>query len=320
MKRLVLIDGNAILHRAYHALPPLTTKDGQLVNAVYGFSLMLLKVINDLAPTHMAVAFDRPEPTFRQEMYRAYQAQRPPMEEELVSQLTLTKEILKVMGIQTYEKPGYEADDVIGTITKKCQMSEVIIVTGDRDMLQLVDDHIKLYMPVKGLSEARLFNRQEVKEKFGVGPEQIVDYKALIGDPSDNYPGVAGVGPKTAVELLTRFGKVEKVYDALDKKKRMVNLVSERIAQALKEGRKEALLAKKLARIVTDMPIELDFGKLRLSKISNPETEALFKKLGFKSLLKRLKVEQDETSAKKKKRSKSKKKGNPSDNKQLSLL
>src|SRR3989344_3525742 len=201
MNKLVLIDGNAILHRAYHAIPPLTSRTGEPINAVYGLVSMLLKTIDDLKPSHLAVCFDRPEPTFRKKIYQAYQAQRPETEESLSSQFAKAKEVLDSMRIKIFEMPGYEADDLIGTIAEKSvKINEVVIVTGDRDILQLVDDRkkIRVFMPIVGLSNGRVFKEEDVFSKLGVLPNQIIDYKALVGDASDNYPGVFGIGPKTA--------------------------------------------------------------------------------------------------------------------------
>src|SRR3989344_5599255 len=217
MNRLVLIDGNAVLHRAYHALPPLTAPDGSIVNAVYGFASILFKLHHDLAPTHLAVAFDRPKPTFRKKLFADYQAKRPEMDKELVGQIEKVHELVRAFGIPIYEVDGYEADDVLGTIAKQTK-EEVIIVTGDRDLLQLVNDRVKTYMPIKGLSEAKLYGVVEARERLGVNPTQISDFKALAGDASDNYPGVAGIGPKTAVELLSQFRTVEEIYTAIKNK------------------------------------------------------------------------------------------------------
>lgn len=215
MSKLVLIDGNAIMHRAYHALPPLTTKKGEPINAVYGFVSMLLGLINELKPTHISVCFDRPEKTFRKEKYIHYQSQRPEMDEFLSSQITKMHDVLTAFGIPVYEKAGYEADDLLGTIAKQsvrveeCKsgskklkkthalplsrsstlIDEVVIVTGDRDIFQLINDKVKVYVPVKGLKEGKLYGVGEVRHEFDFDPIQMIDYKALVGDPSDNYPG-----------------------------------------------------------------------------------------------------------------------------------
>ena len=240
MNRLVLIDGHAILYRAYHALPTtLTTSSGQIVNAVYGFTSMLLRVIAELKPTHLIVVFDTPEQTFRNKLYKDYQIQRPKADDEFIAQIGVVKKVVAEMGIPMSEKAGFEADDVIGSIafqaknlkvksqkstlrlrsgqevkstSQNSKIEEIIIVTSDRDMLQLVNDKVKLYMPVKGLSLSKLYGEKEVEERMGVKSSQIVDYKGLVGDPSDNYPGIPGIGPKSAEKLLGQWGTLENIY------------------------------------------------------------------------------------------------------------
>lgn len=267
--RLVLIDGNAILHRAYHALPPLTAPDGSVVNAVYGFVSILIKIFNDLRPAYMAVAFDRPEPTFRKTLYKEYQATRPKMEDNLSSQVALVHDVVAAFGIPIYEAAGYEADDVIGTLCRKTK-DDVVIVTGDRDILQLVDGRVRVFMPTKGLSEGKLFGEAEVIEKMGVAPKQIPDLKALMGDTSDNYPGVPGIGPKTAVKLLAEYGSVEKLLEA------------KKINEA-----EAARLGLNLATIRTDAPVVI--GELApITTLDTPEARAKLEALHFPSLIKRL--------------------------------
>lgn len=291
MNRLVLIDGHAIIHRAYWALPPLTSSQGQQVNAVYGFVSMLLRVIDDLKPTYLAVAFDLPTPTFRHEAYIGYQAKRPAMEEGMKEQIDLVHEFVVAVGIPIYTAAGYEADDVIGTIAKQAakrkQIGEVVIVTGDRDILQLVDKKIKVYAPIKGLSESRLFNAKEVKEYMGVTPQKIIDYKALIGDQSDNYPGVPGIGPKTAIGLLERFGSIEKIYKAVKNKK--TKSIDESVLKKLLDGYDSAMLSKKLATIVTDAPVTFSSKNAKLGDLSkNEKFISKLREFGFRSLVKRL--------------------------------
>ncbi len=293
MNRLVLLDGNAILHRAYHALPPtFTAPDGRMVNAVYGFTTMLLRLITDLKPTHVAVAFDRPKPTFRKELFEGYQAKRPKMDEELVGQIAPIHDVIAAFGIPIYEQDGYEADDVIGTIATnaaKKKIDQVIIVTGDRDILQLVrDEKVYVYMPTKGLSEAKLYDEKEVKVRLGVAPKHIVDYKSLAGDPSDNYPGVAGIGPKTAADLINTFGSIEALYKAIDKKEKRASTISAGVQEKLVSGRKMALLPKQLAAIHTD--VALDNGKdiPPIGNLDTPASRAALEALGFRSILKRI--------------------------------
>lgn len=277
MTRLVLIDGNAILHRAYHALPPFTAPDGTLVNAVYGFISMLFKIVNDLKPTHIAVAFDRAAPTFRKKMFKDYQAQRPKMEDELISQIDKVHDVVRAFGIPIYEFDGFEADDIIGTIAKQCQMlndkCQIIVVTGDRDLLQLVDNNTFLYMPTKGLGETKLYDESAVKEKMGVTPKQISDYKALAGDASDNYPGVPGIGPKTAAKLLAKYATLKGILKA---------------KKLSSTDRESALLGLKLATIRTDVPIEIDLQKAQITTLDTPSSRKALEDLHFPSLLKRL--------------------------------
>ncbi len=280
MNRLVLIDGNAILHRAYHALPPFTAPDGSVVNAVYGFGTMLIRLIGDLKPTHVAVAFDRPKPTFRKKLFTGYQAKRPKMDEELVTQIPKVHNLVSSFGIPIFEQDGFEADDVIGTLSKQSK-NQVIIVTGDKDLLQLVkDNHILVYMPTKGLSEAKLYDEQAVKDRMGVSPKLIPDYKALAGDASDNYPGIPGVGPKTAVALLAKYKSLAAV------------LKKEPFAAS---DEKSALLCHDLATIRTNVPLSGDVTPL--GSLNRPEAVRALTALGFRSILKRI---TGETTAEKK--------------------
>lgn len=281
MNKLVLIDGNAILHRAFHALPPLTNRKGEPINAIYGLVSMLLKVIQDLKPTHIAVCFDEKEKTFRHIEFPNYQAQRPPTHEDLSSQFIKARDFLKAADIPVYSMPGYEADDVIGTIADKSK-EDVVIVTGDRDQLQLINDKIKLYMPIAGLTNAKLFGEIETIERMGIAPKLIDDYKALVGDPSDNYPGVPGIGPKTAISLLEKFGNFENIYKNLAK-------IPEATAKKLKDGEDSGRLSKKLATIVRDVPIEIDFEKMNDWDIDSDKVLNLFQEFGFKTLTERIK-------------------------------
>ena len=284
-KKLVLIDGHAILHRAYHALPPLTSRVGQ-VNAVYGFTSMLLKIISELKPTYIAVCLDRKEKTFRKEMFEAYQAQRPEVDKELISQVELTKEIISAFGVKIFSVAGFEADDVIGTLSKKAEenseVGEVIIVTGDRDILQLVGGKIKVYLLVKGISEASLFGETEVEAKMGVLPHLIIDYKALVGDASDNYSGVSGIGPKTAIKLIREFGGFEEIYKNLDR-------LPPKTREILIKGKGSGELSFRLAKIRTDVPLEVDFDDLKKWQVDSQRVLNLFEEFGFKSLAKRVK-------------------------------
>ncbi len=332
MQRFVLIDGNAILHRAFHALPPLTNSKGELSNAVYGFFSMFLKIVSDLKPDYLIVCFDRPKPTFRQALYVGYHAQRPKMDEGLSSQIPIVHQILEKAKVQIFEVDGYEADDLIGTFASQSQKSkvspracvdesrgeagksqnlDVIIVSGDRDMLQLVNGHVKVLAPIIGITKMILFDKEKVEEKYGLKPSQIIDYKALVGDPSDNYPGIAGVGPKTASELLKKYETFEKIYENIGE-------LNPNLAKKFATDAEQAALAKKLATIVLDAPITLDIEKCSMNHFDIAETKKAFEELGFKSLVKRMEGlnetnEKEETKG----RSKSKK---DDDNGQLGLL
>jgi DNA polymerase I len=283
MTKLVIIDGNAILHRAFHAMPPLTTRDGEPINAVYGLVSMFLRVVQDLKPESIVVTFDEKEETFRQKEFKAYQAQRPPTADELSSQFGKARDFFKAAHVPIYSKPGFEADDVIGTIAGKAK-GDVVIITGDRDILQLVNDkkNVKLYMPIMGLTNAKLFGEKETRERMGVPPEQIPDYKALVGDPSDNYPGVAGIGPKTAEKLLEKYGSIDKIYVHLDN-------IEPKIRQKLEANKDNAILFHRLATIVCDVPIKIDFDDMKKWKVDSPEVFKLFEEFGFRTLSDRIK-------------------------------
>src|SRR3989339_93459 len=225
-EKIAIIDANAIIHRAFHALPPLMTKGGVLVNAVYGFANILLKVLKDIKPDYVAVCFDVSKETFRSKMYKEYKAQREKAPDELYGQIELVKEMIKAFNRPIYAIKGYEADDLIGTIvqenkkTRKQESNktelENIIVTGDMDTLQLIDENTKVYTLRKGVADTFIYDAEAVKERFGFGPEKVVDYKALRGDPSDNIPGVKGIGEKTATELLVRYKTLDHAYQAVE--------------------------------------------------------------------------------------------------------
>jgi DNA polymerase I len=292
---LVLFDGNAIVHRAFHAFgatkyrpaTPLTiSKTGEVVSAVYGFALMLLKVLNDLKPTHFAVAFDKKGPTFRHELFDGYKAQRPPMPEELGSQISRVKEMVKAFRIPLFEIDKYEADDVLGTLSKQAaaQGIDTVIVTGDADTMQLVSPHVRVLYPRAGraFSDTALFDVAAVREKYGVGPEHIADFKAMVGDPSDNIPGVPGIGEKTAVKLIQQFGSVEDIYKRLDE------VTPPKLQEKLRDNESAARRSKELATIVTEMPVKLDLNETRVTRFDRKQAADLFRELEFYSLLPRL--------------------------------
>ncbi len=289
MSKLVLVDGNAIVHRAYHALPPLhKTEDGQLTNAVYGFFSMVLKITADLVPDHLIVCFDRAAPTFRKQMFSGYQATRPKMDDGLSGQFKIIRDVLEKVKVSVFDLDGYEADDLIGTLARqavdKNKDNQVIIVTGDRDLLQLVNDQVLILAPIIGVTKMILFDSDKVKEKYGVSPSNFVDYKALIGDNSDNYPGVNGIGPKTAIDLVNRFGTLEKMYQNLGE-------INPKTAEKLATDAEQAALAKKLATIEVNAPIHLKFDECKVENLDRKVLLDAFEKLDFNSLIARFKLD-----------------------------
>jgi DNA polymerase I len=283
MKKLILIDGNAIIHRAFHALPPLNNKDGLPTNAVYGFFMMLLKIIEDLRPEYLVVCFDKAAPTFRKQMYVGYQATRPKISDDLSPQFAVVHKALDEAKIKHFEIDGYEADDLIGTISKEAKKKDIqtIIVSGDRDLLQLVNGKVLMLAPIVGMTKMTLFDETKVREKYGLEPEQIVDYKALVGDASDNYPGVSGIGPKTASGLLNKYQTLEGIYQHLGE-------LSPQVQEKLAQDAEQAALAKKLATIVVDAPVKLDETEAEINKIDKAALKKVFAELNFKSLLNRV--------------------------------
>ncbi len=309
--RFLCIDSHAILHRAYHALPPLTTPEGKPIQAAYGYTSMILRMIHELKPTHIAATFDRPKPTFRKKLYAGYQAHRPAMADDLPGQIDITHDILRTMTIPIFEVDGYEADDVMGTIATRSMNSgsrieenkEIIIVTGDRDLLQLVTENIKVYMPVKGLSEGKLYGEKDVEERLGILPSQVIDYKAIVGDASDNYPGIVGIGPKTAIGLLKQFQNLDGIYHHLDEIK------SERAKTLLKEKKGDALLSQQLATVVCDVPMDFSIEQCKVPFLNTPVTQEIFQRLGFRSLLSRLSMTQETRDTDQEKRGEQEKEG-----------
>ena len=290
MKKFILIDAYALIHRAYHALPPLTTKSGELVNAVFGFASVLIKVIGEFKPDYMAAAFDLPEPTFRHKEYKEYKATRPKAPPDLYAQIPRVREILKAFEIPVYEKSGYEADDIIGTISKKLpdKNVEVLILTGDLDTLQLVGESVKVYTPKRGLSDPVIYNEKKVEERFGgLRPEQMPDFKGLRGDPSDNILGVKGIGEKTAINLLNQYKTIEKIYQTIEKGK--VADVSNSVLEKLKAGRESAFFSKKLATLDQDVPIVFSLKENEFGDFNREKLFEVFRNLGFVSLIGRLK-------------------------------
>jgi DNA polymerase-1 len=284
---LVLFDGNALLHRAFHALPPLTVhKSGEMVGAVYGFAQMLLKVINELKPSHYAIAFDMKGPTFRHKLFDQYKIHRPATPQELLGQLGRVRELVEAFNIPIFELEGYEADDLLGTLSHQASDKDIetIIVTGDADAMQLVSPRVKVLYPKprRAFSDTMLFDEAAVKEKYGVKPEQIADLKGLGGDPSDNIPGVSGIGDKTAVKLIEQFGSIEGIYKNIDK------VEPAKLQTMLKDNEAIARQSKELATIVTQMPVKLKLDDCRVSQYDRNKVTGLFRELEFASLLPKL--------------------------------
>lgn len=307
---MVLVDGHSVLFRAFHAFPPLTTKSGELVNAVYGFTSLLLSAVRELRPVYIAVSFDRAAPTFRHQAFAGYKAHRPEAPEELVNQQDRVEEVVSVLGIPIFAIEGYEADDVIGTLAEQAikkrktqnakrkttaqrskrnkqeSQIEVVIVTGDRDVLQLVEDHrVLVYMPARGKERPRLWNEAAVVAHYGLAPKQLVDLRALSGDPSDEIPGVRGIGPKTATALLSRHQNLEGVYAHLADVRRQFGEV---VYQKLLDGKASAVLSKKLAAIVRTAPIRLRLSDCAVNDYDKTAALNKFEELEFTSLIPKL--------------------------------
>jgi DNA polymerase-1 len=278
--KLFLVDGHSFCYRAFYAIPNLTNSKGEPTNAIYGFVTMLRKLIEEQKPGHLAVCFDRKEPTFRHEQYKEYKAHRKPMPEELVKQIEPIKEFCRISGMAIFEKAGYEADDVIGTLAKKGEKEgyQVFIITGDKDAFQLVNDRIRILQPHK---ENLVYDSEKVRERFsGLGPEKIVDILALMGDASDNIPGVPGVGEKTAIKLIQEFGSVTGLLE------RLGEVSSEKQRQKIQENMEDLKLSKSLATIDLDVPLEIDWNAMRAVEPDNAALMEFFKRYEFRGLLK----------------------------------
>lgn len=287
----MLIDGNALIHRGFHAIPVLSTKSGEPTNAVYGFAMILLRAIKDLKPTHIACSFDLKGPTFRNEMYAEYKGTRVAAAQELYDQFPRVKELVRALNIPIFEIEGFEADDVLGTLAnhiceKHTNDCDVMIVTGDLDALQLVNDCVKIYTLRKGITDTAVYDEAAIKERYGLAPKQMIDYKALRGDPSDNIKGVAGIGEKTASELIKQFGNIKDLYKAIKAGK--TDGIKPRVLQLLIEGEKDAEFSYQLSKIVCDVPIKIEIPKYEFTGKNLSQTMKLFKELEFKSLIDKL--------------------------------
>ncbi|MCL2140394.1 MAG: DNA polymerase I [Dehalococcoidia bacterium] len=281
---LLLIDGNNLVHRAFHAIPPLSVRrTGELTNAVYGFTLMFLKVLSDLNPSHYAIAFDKHGPTFRHNMFAAYKANRIAIPDELIGQMNRVRQMSQELKIPLFELDGFEADDLIGTLSIQAKQKgiETIILTGDADAMQLVGQGVRVLYP-RAMAEAVLLDADGVKEKYGVLPERIVDLKALKGDASDNIPGVKGIGDKTALKLIEQFGCLEDIYQHLDE------VGPPRIQRLLRDDEENARRSKQLATIDIQAPVTLDLDKARVELFDHARAVELFRDMEFFKLIDRL--------------------------------
>ncbi len=288
LKKLIIIDAHALIHRAYHALPPLVSPEGQLVNGVYGFLLVFFKIIEELKPNYVIATFDLPGPTLRHQVFKEYKAKRVKAPENFYQQIEILKEILKVWGIKYLEKEGYEADDLIGTIVEKFKNQkdlEIIILTGDLDTLQLIKDNVKVYTFRRGLQDKIIYDLEKVKERFDLEPEQLRDYKALKGDPSDNILGVPKVGEKIAQRLIKKYQSLDGIYKAIESGEKID--VPPPVLESLKKFKDQAYFSQQLVTIIKDIDIDIS---LEEAIYKNPPKSLipLFRKLGFQSFIQRI--------------------------------
>jgi DNA polymerase-1 len=293
MERLMLLDGYGLVYRGYFALPPLTTSKGELVNGVFGFASIVLRGIQDLQPDYLAVSFDLPGPTFRHEQYADYKATRVKMPDDLRDQFPKVREVVKALRIPVYEMPGYEADDVIGTITRELDGRddlETTIVTVDLDMLQLVTPRVRLMTTRSGVENTVMYDVARIDERFGLRPDQMIDYKALKGDPTDNIPGVPGVGEKTAAKLIREFGDLDSLFARIDE------VMPEKLREKLREHHDQVFMGRDLSTIVRDLPVDIDLEAARLGDYDRDTVVRLFREYEFRTLIERLPPMAGETS------------------------
>ena len=288
MKKIAVIDGNSLVNRAYYAMRnPMITKDGIFTQGIFGFLNMLEKLKRDYEPEYMAVAFDMKAPTFRHKEYEEYKAGRKKMPPELAMQIPLLKDVLRAMNIKQIEMEGFEADDIIGTIARRAEEEGigVYIITGDKDELQLATDTTKVILTRKGVSEFELYDREAMIEKYGFTPQQFIDFKGLMGDQSDNIPGIPGVGEKTATKLILEFGSVENLLANTD------DIKPKGVKAKVEENAQLAVMSKRLATINTNVPFEIDFDEYLLGEPDYDALIELYTKLEFNKFLKKLNVE-----------------------------
>lgn len=304
----LLFDGHAVIYRAYYGLPKLTDPQGRIINAVYGFTRILLSAIHEFNPDFLAVTYDHPEPTFRHKEFKDYKAHRPEMPDDLQPQIPIVKEVVSALNIPQFEQEGYEADDLIGALSyqldhqpqdlKAPQDLLTIVVTGDKDLLQLVDENTHVWIPGRGRRSDVEYDRAEVTQELELKPEQVVDMKALMGDSSDNIPGIKGIGKKTAVKLLKKFQSLDELYQEVDKikagKREPAGILKGSLLEKLKDSRQEAFLSQKLAKIEQEIDLKIDLPQCRVESYDKQKVVELFQKLDFKSLISQLPNDQFE--------------------------
>ena len=280
---LLIVDSNALIHRAYHALPPLTTASGDLINAAYGFFSLLFKAIREMAPQYIVTTFDSPGPTFRQKIYPAYKATRVKAPQELYDQIPQIKKLLNLLEIPIIAREGYEADDLIGTIAREVKKINIIILSGDKDLLQLVNDRTKVMLLKKGLSRVEIYDREAVRQKYeGLKVDQLLDLKALQGDRSDNIPGAPGIGEKTAIKLLKQFGSLDNLYKEMGYG---LAEIEERKQTILRENYQQILLSRELGKIKQDIEIDFELEKCSQKSYNKAQAKKAFQALGFNRLI-----------------------------------
>ncbi len=284
--RLYLIDGSSYIFRAFFALPPMSNSNELPTQAIYGFTTMTLKFLKEHQPEMLAVVLDAGRETFRNEIYHEYKSNRPEAPPDLIPQFPYIRKVLQAMNIPALELAGFEADDLIATLAKNfsSQETEVVIVSGDKDLMQLVGESIRLLDTVK----SKWIGVEEVKEKFGVEPHKVVEVMGLMGDPTDNIPGIKGIGEKTAIPLIQKFENLENLFDHLDDLDKVGIKSSARVRKALMEGKEDALMSRKLATVRTDVPLHIELEQLRYQGFSNKNLRELFTELEFNQLLKGL--------------------------------
>jgi DNA polymerase-1 len=285
-KTFLIIDSNSVIHRAFHALPPLSTQKGEIVGAVYGFLLVFFKALKDFNPDFIAACFDVKGPTFRHQKYKEYKATRPPMPDDLSQQISKVKDMLKIFGVPVIEKQGFEADDLIGTLAvlapKKTPELNIVILSGDTDTMQLVGEKTKVYNLRKGVKDTVLYDKEMVKEKYhGLEPRQLLDLRALKGDASDNIPGIPGIGEKTAIELLLEYDSLENIYEN-------IALIKGKIREKLTEHKEKAVLSRELAEIKKDVLIDFHLEDCRWGSYDKEKAKHFLEELEFYSFIPKL--------------------------------